>query len=146
MAELTIVGNMTAPVELRYTGSGKAVGSVTVAVNRKRGDQEFTDFYRVTLWESLAENAAQLDKGTRVIVHGRFESREYETKDGEKRTAWELTADAFGPDLRFATAQVTRVTGGVSRGQAPAADPWAAQGAGAVDAWGSAGYGDDSPF
>lgn len=109
--QVAFVGNMTGPVELRFTQSGKAVGNVTVARSRKRGDDEQTDFVRVSLWEGLAEHAAQLDKGTRVIVSGRMESREYETKDGEKRTVWEVTADAFGPDLRWATAVVTR-TGG----------------------------------
>lgn len=109
--QVAFVGNMTGPVELRFTQSGKAVGNVTVARSRKRGDDEQTDFVRVSLWEGLAEHAAQLDKGTRVIVSGRMESREYETKDGEKRTVWEVTADAFGPDLRWATAVVTK-TGG----------------------------------
>lgn len=117
--QVSFVGNMTGPVELRFTQSGKAVGNVTVARSRKRGDEEQTDFFRVILWESLAEHAAQLDKGTRVIVSGRMESREYETRDGEKRTVWEVTADAFGPDLRWATAVVTK-TGGRAASAAPA--------------------------
>jgi single-strand DNA-binding protein len=125
MTSISLIGNITSPIELRYTQSGKAVGSVTVAVNRKRGDVEETDFHRVTLWEKLAENAGLLEKGTRVIVVGRLTSREYETREGEKRTGWEVTADAFGPDLRFATAQVTRAeSGGQSRPQ-PAEEPWA---------------------
>ncbi len=144
-------GNMTAPVEVRYTPGGKAVGNVTVAVNRKRGEVEETDFYRVTLWESLAENAANLDKGTRVIVEGRQASREYETKDGQKRTAWEVTADAFGPDLRFVKVEVTRSgqsgagqnaqTGGSTGQWSSAPIPGASS---ASDGW--APYGDDSPF
>lgn len=105
---IAIRGNLTAPVELRYTQGGKAVGNVTVAVNRGKDDNKQTEFHRVTLWEGLAENAAQLDKGTAVVVIGRLESREYETREGQKRTAWEITADAFGPDLRFQTAVVTR--------------------------------------
>lgn len=117
--QVAFVGNMTGPVELRFTQSGKYVGNVTVARSRKRGDDEQTDFVRVSLWEGLAEHAAQLDKGTRVIVWGRMESREYETRDGEKRTVWEVTADAFGPDLRWATAVVTRT--GARAGVAPAA-------------------------
>lgn len=121
--QVAFVGNMTGPVELRFTQSGKAVGNVTVARSRKRGDDEQTDFVRVSLWEGLAEHAAQLDKGTRVIVSGRMESREYETKDGEKRIVWEVTADAFGPDLRWATAVVTK-TGG----RAPSAAPVPASG------------------
>lgn len=112
MTQISIRGNMTAQVEVRFTQSGKAVGNVTVAVNRGRDDNKQTDFYRVTLWESLAENAAQLDKGTSVIVIGRMESRDFDDRDGNKRTAWEVTADAFGPDLRFQTAQVSRSAAG----------------------------------
>lgn len=108
MTHIAFSGNITAPIELRFTTSGKAVGSVTVAVNRKKGDTEETDFHRVTLWESLAENSVELDKGTRVVVIGRLVSREYETKAGEKRTGWEVTADSFGPDLRFASVKITR--------------------------------------
>ncbi len=118
MTNIAFTGNLTSPIELRYTASGKAVGSVTVAVNRKRGEVEETDFHRVTLWEGLAEHAATLDKGTRVLVIGRLVQRPWETKDGEKRTSWEVTADSFGPDLRWATATVTRAQSG--RGQNPA--------------------------
>lgn len=132
MSQITIVGNTTAPVEVRYTQSGRAVGSVTVAVNRKRGEVEEVDFHRVTLWQELAEHAAQLVKGTRVIVVGRLTSRGWETQEGEKRTGWEITADAFGPDLRWATAQVTRAAGNggaakpaAQTDQWPSADPGA---------------------
>ena len=110
MTQIAIRGNTTAAVDIRYTQSGRAVGNVTVAVNRGKDDSKQTDFYRVTLWESLAENAAQLDKGTSVLLIGRLESRDFEDKTGAKRTAWEVTADAFGPDLRFQSAQVTRAT------------------------------------
>ncbi|WP_350347235.1 single-stranded DNA-binding protein [Agromyces sp. G08B096] len=138
MTQISLIGNLTSPVELRFTANGKAVGNVTVAVNRKRGDQEETDFHRVTLWEQLAENAAQLEKGTRVVVVGRLTQRSYEDKQGEKRTAWDVTADAFGPDLRFATAQVTRAQ---SNRPAPQADDgWATAPAG------GGSYGDDTPF
>lgn len=135
MTNISIRGNITAPVELRYTQSGKAVGNVTVAVNRGKDDNKQTDFYRVTLWESLAENAAHLDKGTSVLLIGRMESRDFEDKAGNKRTSWEVTADAFGPDLRFATAQVTRAAspqGGQAGRTAPQATndaPWGASGA-----------------
>ena len=118
-AQIPVAGNTTGPVELRHTNSGKVVGTVTVAVSRKRGETEETDFFRVKLWGSLAENAALLDKGTRVVLFGRMESREWE-KDGEKRTVWEVTADAFGPDLRWATAVVTK-TGGRASNAAPVA-------------------------
>lgn len=145
MTQITLIGNLTAPPELRFTQSGKAVASCTVAVNRKRGETEETDFHRVTVWEGMAENAAQLDKGTRVIVVGRLVQRPWETKDGEKRTSWEVTADAFGPDLRFAQATVQKV----SRGAAPDAS-WEASQPTAGDAWGGAGdddsYADSTPF
>ena len=127
MTQISIRGNTTAPVELRYTQNGKAVANVSVAVNRKRGDQEATDFYRVTLWESLAENAATLEKGTSVVLIGRMESRDYEDREGNKRTVWEVTADAFGPDLRFQAVSVSRASGRGqdARSQAPApAQPW----------------------
>jgi single-strand DNA-binding protein len=108
MTQIAFIGNTTSEAELRYTQAGKAVASVTVAVNRKRGDQEETDFHRVTIWEGMAENAATLPKGTRVVVIGRLVSRAYETREGEKRTGWEVTADGFGPDMRFASVAVTR--------------------------------------
>lgn len=108
MTQITIIGNITAAPELRFTQGGKAVANVTVAVNRKKGDEQETDFYRVTVWEQMAEHAAQLEKGTRVIVVGRLASKQYENREGVKQTGWEVTADAFGPDLRFQTAQVSR--------------------------------------
>lgn len=145
---IAIRGNLTAPVEIRYTQGGKAVGNVTVAVNRGKDDNKQTDFHRVTLWESLAENAAQLEKGTAVIVIGRLESRPFEDREGNKRTAWEITADAFGPDLRFQAATVSRAGNG-GRSQAPTGDQsWSTSNApetGAQDAWGGGGYGDDTP-
>jgi single-strand DNA-binding protein len=108
MSYITVIGNTTSDIEIRFTKSGKAVGSVTVAENIKRGDDERTFFHRVTLWGSLAENASKLPKGTRVIVTGRLEQREYETREGEKRQSWEVTADAFGPDARFAQVEASR--------------------------------------
>jgi len=140
MTQIALSGNITSPVELRYTQSGKAVGSVTVAVNRKRGEVEETDFHRVTLWESLAENAAHLEKGTRVVVIGRLTQREYEDRDGNKRSAWDVTADSFGPDMRFAHVEVTRnARNGASTAQAPASQP--------VDSWATAGAPtDETPF
>ena len=127
MTSITIRGNTTAPVEVRYTSNGRAVGNVTVAENIGKDDQKRTNFHRVTLWGELAEHAASLEKGTSVIVVGRLEQREYETKDGERRTVWEVTADAFGPDLRFQTATVARAGGSGGRSQAPVAgEPWVA--------------------
>lgn len=146
MSQITIRGNMTAPVELRYTQNGKAVGSVTVAENIGKDDQKRTNFHRVTLWGELGEHAAQLEKGTSVIVVGRLDQREYETREGEKRQTWEVTADAFGPDLRFQTAQVAKA------GRSDAGQSWQAPPAEGSTDWaaaqpgGAPSYGDDSPF
>ena len=149
MTSITIRGNTTAPVELRYTSNGRAVGNVTVAENVGKDDQKRTNFHRVTLWGELAEHAASLEKGTSVIVVGRLEQREYETKDGEKRTVWEVTADAFGPDLRFQTATVARVGGPGERSRPQSTgEPWVAPSGAEAGAqqWGGGSYGDDTPF
>ena len=110
---ITVVGNLTRDPELRFTASGKGVASFGIAVNRrvKVGDgyEDKTSFFNVTAWDSLGENgAASLTKGARVIVTGRLEQREYETKEGEKRQAVEIVADEIGPSLRWATATVAR--------------------------------------
>jgi single-strand DNA-binding protein len=135
MTTIAIRGNTTAPVELRFTSSGRAVASVTVAENTGKEDQKKTHFHDVTLWGELAENAAQLDKGTSVIVVGRLEQEEYTDREGRTRRAWKVTADAFGPDLRFQTVTVTRA------GSRQPANVGAPQ----PDSW-SGGFGDDSPF
>ena len=99
---VTIVGNLTRDPELRFTTGGKGVASFGVAVNRRyqqNGEwQEKMSFFNVTAWDTLGENAAaSLTKGTRVIVTGRLEQREYETKEGEKRNVVEIVADEIGP-------------------------------------------------
>lgn len=138
MTSITIRGNITAPPELRYTQNGKPVASVTVAENVGKDDQKRTNFHRVTLWGELGEHAASLEKGTSVIVIGRLDEREYQDREGQTRRTWEVTADAFGPDLRFQTVQVTRNAGASGRNQQPAPDePWSAP---------AASYGDDTPF
>jgi single-strand DNA-binding protein len=122
---VTVVGNITADPELRFTQSGAAVANFTVVKNNrtKQGDQWVDgepDFYRVNVWRTLAENVSEsLRKGDRVIVSGKLQSRSYETREGEKRTSWEITADAVGPDLRWATAQVRKADrqGGYDGGQ-----------------------------
>ncbi|MFK5257123.1 single-stranded DNA-binding protein [Propionibacterium freudenreichii] len=112
---ITIVGALGADPEIRFTPSGKAVASFQVAVNKRRKDQtgqwvdEGADWHRVQAWGTLAENVAEsLTKGIRVIVTGRLESRDWEDREGNKRTSWEITAQAVGADLSFATAKVTR--------------------------------------
>ena len=121
---VTLVGNLTRDPELRFTTGGRGVASFGIAVSRRyqvNGEwQEQTSYFNITAWGQLGENAAAtLAKGSRVIVTGRLEQREYTTRDGDKRTAIEVVADELGPSLRWATAQVERQSGqggGTSRG------------------------------
>jgi single-strand DNA-binding protein len=138
MTTIAFRGNTTAPAELRYTANGKPVASVTVAENIGKDDTKRTNYHRVTLWGELGEHAAQLDKGTSVIVIGRLEEREYTDREGQTRRTWEVIADSFGPDLRYATAVVTKAGGQQQYATAqPAADSWTSPGT----------FGDDSsPF
>lgn len=125
---VTILGNMTRDIELRFTPSGKAVGECSIAVNKrvKVGDGTWEDgdpeFYDVTIWGDLAEHAIDsLSKGNRVMVVGRLQYVTWETPEGDKRSKVKIVADAFGPDLRWATASVTRSEkGGDSKRPAPA--------------------------
>ena len=104
-----VIGNLTADPELRFTQSGKPVASLTVAVNRKKGDDEHTSFIDVTAWDSLAENVSEsLQKGDRVVVTGRLEQRSWETPEGDRRSKLEVVADEIGPSLRWATASVQK--------------------------------------
>ena len=121
---VTLVGNITRDPELRFTQSGRAVATFGLAVNRRyqvNGEwQEQTSFFNVVAWGPLGENAAaSLTKGTRVIVNGRLEQREYQTQQGEKRTVVEVNADEVAPSLRYATAQGERTSRG-DGGGAPA--------------------------
>lgn len=113
MNALTVAGNVTRDPELKYVASGAAVTKFGVAVERrkKRGDEWETEttFIDVACWREMAENVSEsVSKGTRVLVTGRLEQREWEGRDGQKRTAVELVADEVGVSLRWATAEVTR--------------------------------------
>jgi len=137
---VTVVGNLTNDPELRFTPSGAAVASFTVASSSRvldRATNEWKDgdttYLRCSVWRQYAENVAEsLTKGTRVIVTGRLKQRSYETREGEKRTVMEIDVDDVGPALRYATAKVNRVqrSGGGFGGEnggggaAPADDPW----------------------
>lgn len=113
---ITVVGNLTADPELRFTPSGAAVANFTVASTPRIFDRqanEFKDgealFMRCSVWREHAENVAEsLTKGMRVIAQGRLRARSYDDQNGNRRTAWELDVDEVGPALRYATAQVTR--------------------------------------
>jgi single-strand DNA-binding protein len=134
----TVVGNLTADPELRFTQSGLAVANFTAASTTRTFDKttdEWKDgdalFLRCNLWRQPAENTAEsLVKGSRVIVTGRLRQRSFETKDGDRRTVIELEVDEIGPSLRYATAKVTKAprTGGTSSQAEAADDPWAAGG------------------
>jgi len=164
---ITVVGNLTADPELRYTQNGLPVANFTIAStprNFDRATSEWKDgealFLRASVWREFAEHVAgSLTKGSRVVATGRLKQRSYETKEGEKRTSIELEVDEIGPSLRYATAQVTRAAGGgggnsggggQSRPQV-ADEPWSTPGSqtgGTADAWSAPGtsYGDDTPF
>ena len=117
---ITVVGNLTADPELRFTPSGAAVANFTVASTPRTFDKntnEWKDgealFLRCSVWRQAAENVAEsLTRGTAVIVQGRLKQRSYETKEGEKRTVYELDVDEVGPSLRWATAKVTKASRG----------------------------------
>jgi single-strand DNA-binding protein len=140
---ITVVGNLTADPELRFTPSGHAVASFTVASTPRTFDKnsgEWKDgealFLRCSAWRAMAEQLAEcLQRGHRVIVTGRLQQRSYETKEGEKRTVIEMQVDEIGPSLRYATATVRKVerSSGGSGGRKDTSeytgrgggDPWA---------------------
>jgi single-strand DNA-binding protein len=135
---ITLIGNLVDDPELRFTPSGAAVASFRVASTPRTYDRasgEWKDgetlFLTCSAWRQLGENVAEsLTRGSRVIVQGRLKQRSYETREGEKRTVFEIDVDEVGPSLRSATAKVTRTTrsGGGSFGQGqggpPSDDPW----------------------
>ena len=155
---ITVVGNLTNDPELRFTPSGAAVASFTIASNSRYLDKatnEWKDsepvYMRCSVWRQYAENVAEsLQRGMRVIVQGRLKQRSYETKEGEKRTVFELDVEDVGPALRSATAKVTKVNrGGASGGSGAATggasdDPWASAPS-AGGSWGGASF-DEPPF
>jgi single-strand DNA-binding protein len=160
---ITVIGNLTADPELRFTPSGAAVANFTVASTPRTFDKtsnEWKDgealFLGCSVWRQAAENVAEsLQRGMRVIVQGRLKARSYETREGEKRTVFEIDVDEVGPSLKYATAKVAKVARGGNMGNgAPAGgnDPWASGGnAGqSNDPWASAGAGrgapDEPPF
>lgn len=139
---ITIIGNLTADPELRFTPSGAAVANFTVASTPRQFDRtsnEWKDgetlFMRCSVWRDAAENVAEsLQRGARVLVSGRLKSRSYETKEGEKRTVIEMDVDEVGPSLKYATAKVNRTQrgngGGGFNGGGAGASSGGGQGAG----------------
>lgn len=172
---ITVIGNLTGDPELRFTPSGAAVANFTVASTPRTFDRQSNEwkdgdtlFLRCSIWREAAESVAEsLTKGTRVIVTGRLVQRSYETREGEKRTVYELQVDEVGPSLRYATAKVTRAQrsgggnfgggngggggsygggggyggGSSSGGGGQTDDPWATPAGGS-----GGGYSDEPPF
>jgi single-strand DNA-binding protein len=163
---ITIIGNLVNDPELRYTPTGQAVATFRVASTPRfmdRTTNEWKDgdslFLSCNVWRQAAENVAEsLQRGMRVIVSGRLRQRSYETKEGEKRTVYEIEVDEVGPSLRNASAKVSRSTrstsgggGGFGGGQPgqggyggggggrASDDPWAADPA-------DNGFSDEPPF
>jgi single-strand DNA-binding protein len=154
---ITVIGNLTADPELRYTQNGLAVANMTIASTPRTFDRASNDwkdgeplFLRCSAWRELAEHAAaSLTKGARVIAVGTLKQTSYETKEGEKRTSLELTLDEIAPSLRYATAQVTRSASGAARNTARGTvdEPWAASEPDSSDVWNTPGnYTDETPF
>ncbi|MDN5916632.1 MAG: single-stranded DNA-binding protein [Pseudonocardia sp.] len=154
---ITVCGNTTADAELRFTPSGAAVANWTLACTPRVKDGDGwkdgeTTFYRCAAWRQLGESAAEtITKGMRLLVHGRFRTRSFETSDGEKRLSLEIDVEHVGPDLRYATAKVSKVSRSsgdsgfsppVGGGQAPAGDPWGS----APPASGGATNDDEAPL
>ncbi len=138
---ITVVGNLTADPELRFTPSGAAVANFTVASTPRQFDRQTNEwkdqetlFLNCSVWRQAAENAAEsLQRGMRVIVQGRLKARSYETREGEKRTVFEIDVEEVGPSLKMATAKVSKTSrsgpggGGGSYGGG-GDDPWASGG------------------
>ena len=172
---ITVVGNLTADPELRYTQSGVPVANFTIASTPRtfdRASNEWKDgdalFLRASVWREFAEHVAgSLTKGMRVIAQGNLRQRNYETREGERRSSIELDVQEIGPSLRYATAQVTRsaapaggfgggrpggapqqIPGGMPQAAPAASEPWATPGSTGADAWSTPGSfsDDDTPF
>lgn len=153
---ITVIGNLTADPELRFTPAGAAVANFTVASTPRvfdRNSNEWKDgealFLRCNIWREAAENVAEsLTRGARVIVSGRLKQRSYETREGEKRTVVELEVDEVGPSLRYATAKVAKASrgggggfgsgGGGGGNFAPAGGGGGSRSGASDDPWGSA--------
>ncbi|GAA2470184.1 single-stranded DNA-binding protein [Terrabacter carboxydivorans] len=152
---ITIIGNLTADPELRFTPSGAAVANFTVASTPRQFDRQSNEwkdgetlFMRCSVWRDAAENVAEsCQRGMRVIVSGRLKSRSYETKEGEKRTVVEMDVDEIGPSLRSATAKVNKTQrgggggGGFGGGQGGQGGGWSGGSGGgqAEDPWATGG-------
>ncbi len=141
---ITVIGNLTADPELRFTPSGAAVANFTVASTPRTFDKQTNEwkdgealFLNCSVWRQAAENAAEsLVRGMRVIVSGRLKARSYETREGEKRTVFEIDVDEVGPSLKYATAKVSKTS---RSGTGGGGGSWGGSGGGGDDPWANAG-------
>jgi single-strand DNA-binding protein len=150
---ITVVGNLTDDPELRFTPSGAAVAKFRIAstprtLDRQSGEWKDGEplFLACNIWRDAAEHVAEsLQRGARVIVQGRLRQRSYETREGEKRTVYELEVDEIGPSLRYATAKVQRMSrsGGGAGGGGFGAGGNAPSQSGGGSGSGGGGYADD---
>ena len=161
-ATITVQGGLTAAPEMRYSQAGVPIASGTVASTDRYMDRQSNEwrdgkklFVRWSAFKDLAENiaASMLDKGAQVTVTGKLHTREYEDREGNKRSSMELEVTDFAVSLKRATAQVTRTTsqggqGGRQTSNAGAGDTWPTQSAPAASGGvaGGGGFGDDTPF
>jgi single-strand DNA-binding protein len=166
---LTVIGNLTDDPELRFTPSGAAVAKFRVASTPRVMDRQTNEwkdgeplFLSCTVWRQAAENVAEsLVRGSRVIVSGRLKQRSYETREGEKRTVFELEVDEIGPSLRYATAKVQKMSrssgggggfgssnggGGSGGGGGFNDDPWASAAPAKTGGGSSSSFDDEPPF
>jgi single-strand DNA-binding protein len=151
---ITVIGNLTADPELRFTPSGAAVANFTVASTPRTFDRQTNDwkdgetlFMRCSVWREAAEHAAEsLHRGDRVIATGRLVSRSWQTPEGENRTVMEMQVDEVGPSLRYATAQVTKAQrqGGQGGGGWQGGGQSGGQSAGQGGQGGQGGWGNQS--
>src|SRR5919106_1517745 len=161
--QITLVGNLVEDPNLRFTASGQAVASFRIASTPRfldKATNEWKDgeslFLSCNVWRQAAENVAEsLQRGMRVIVQGRLRQRSYETREGEKRTVYEVEVDEVGPSLRNATAKVNKTQrggGGGGFGGTADNDPWAsaspapASSGGGGAGWNAPGTSDEPPF
>lgn len=160
---ITVIGNLVDDPELRYTPSGAAVAKFRVASTPRTFDRESGQwrdgeamFLTCSVWRQYAENVAEsLSRGSRVIVQGKLKQRSYETREGEKRTVFELDVEEVGPALRFATAKINKSGGGGGGGRsqfggggggAVPDDPWASAAPAGGGAPSGQGFDEDPPF
>lgn len=148
---ITVIGNLTADPELRFTPSGAAVANFTVASTPRTFDRQTNEwkdaetlFMRCSVWREAAESVAEsLTRGTRVVVTGRLVSRSWEDKEtGQKRSVMEMQVDEVGPSLRYATAKVTKTQRG-GGGQGGSGGSWGGGGQQGGSGGGFGGQQDD---